>query len=184
MNNRGVSSVIGVVLMVGIVVILASVVGVFVLGTTEDINDPAPIVGQTSGEFEPGGGSDQQIVRITHVAGDSVDVENIEIIVRASGPSDDLPTEARLVDLPAEGQYMTDNINGNSGLIDSGTSTANIIEEDSSNAWSAGKTIEFRVNSGAADFRNSPTDNEADKLEVIIVHTPSNSIISEYTFTP
>lgn len=188
MDNYGVSSVIGVVLMAGVVVILASVLGVFALGTAENINDPTPIVGQTSGEFEPGSNSDQQIVRITHVAGDSVNVENMEIIVRASGPGDNLPTEARLVDLPAEGQFMTDNIDGNADLIDSRTRTADIIEDDSSNTWSAGKTIEFRVGVGEADFRtlvpDYNEDNEADELEVIIVHTPSNSIISEYTFTP
>ena len=96
-----------------------------------------------------------------------------------------MPTEARLVDLPAEGQFMTDNIDGNVDLIDSRTSTANIIEEDSPNTWSAGKTIEFEINVDA-DFRDPPvdSDNEADTLEVVVVHTPSNSILSEHTFTP
>jgi flagellin-like protein len=187
-QDRAVTPVISTILMVAIVIILATVISTFALGLAENLTDPAPTVGQTSGEFEPGSDSDQQIVRITHVAGDSVNIENIEIIVRASGPGDDLPTEARLVDLPAEGQFMTDNINGNGDLISSRTSTADIIEEDSSNTWGAGKTIEFRIGVGGADFRdpvpNYNEDHEANELEVIIVHTPSNSILSEHTFTP
>jgi flagellin-like protein len=187
-QDRAVAPVISTVLMVAIVVILAAVISTFALGFAENFSDPAPTVGQTSGEFEPGSDSDQQIVRITHIAGDSINVENIEIIVRASGPGDDLPTEARLVDLPAEGQFMTDNINGNGDLISSRTSTADIIEEDSSNTWGAGKTIEFRIGVGGADFRDPVPgyneDNEANELEVVIVHTPSNSILSEHTFTP
>jgi FlaG/FlaF family flagellin (archaellin) len=167
--------------MAAVAIILAASIGAFVLGFGEETREPAPNVAETTGEFVPG--ADEQVVRITHVAGDSVNVENMEIIVRASGPGDDLPTEARLVDLPAEGQFMTDNIDGNDDLIDSRTRTANIIEEDSSNTWSAGKTIEFAINVGDADFRPGESP-DADELEVSIVHIPSNAIIFEDTFTP
>lgn len=184
MSSRAVSSVIGVVLMVGVVVILASVVGVFALGTTENIKEPAPTVGQTSGEFEPG--PNKQVVRITHIAGDTINVENIEIIVRASGS--EVNTEARLVNLPGDGFFTRSlddsNIEGNEDLIDQSYQSARIVVVEDSNSWSAGQTIEFRVNSGAADFTDDPTYDDADELEVIIVHTPSNSIISEYTFSP
>lgn len=189
MDNRGVSSVIGVILMVGLVVILSSVVGVFALSIADNINEPAPIVSQTTGEFVPG--ADEQVVQITHVAGDSVPVEEIEIIVRASGSGDDLPTEARLVDLPSDGYfgYSIDddtNVEGNEELISGGSDAARIVVVDDTNVWSAGKTIQFEINSGGADFRDSAQgdSNEADELEVIIVHTPSNSILSEHTFSP
>jgi hypothetical protein len=56
-----------------------------------------------------------------------------------------------------------------------------IIADDGVNVWSAGDTIQFRINTGAADFSDG---GNADTLEVTIVHTPSNSILSEHTFTP
>jgi flagellin-like protein len=187
-QDRAVTPVISTILMVAIVVILAAVISTFALGFAENFSDPAPTVGDTTGEFVPG--ADEQVVRITHVAGDSVPVEEIEIIVRASGPGDDLPTEARLVDLPSNGFFgfsIDDtNIEGNEELISEDIDSARIIVVDDTNTWSAGKTIQFEINSEGADFSDSAQgdNNEADELEVIIVHTPSNSILSEHTFTP
>jgi flagellin-like protein len=186
--DKGVSSAIATVLMVAIVVVLAAAISASFFDVAEDLREPAPNVADTTGKFVAGSSPDKQIVQITHESGDNVAVAEIEIIVRASGSGADLPTEARLVDLPAEGQFMTNNIDGNSGLIDSRSSTANIIEDDSSNVWAAGDTIRFRIGVGSADFRDPPpsynTDKKSDVLEVIIVHTPSNSILAEHTFTP
>jgi len=174
MQNRSVSPVISVILMIAIVVILTAVLSAFVLNSTESLDDPAPNVADTTGEFEPG--ADEQAVRITHVAGDNVNVENIEIIVRASGP--ELEAEARLVNLPG---------------FDEEKDPENIIsffsrevQGNDPNTWSAGDTIQFEINVGGADFRDSAQDDpeEADTLEGVIVHTPSNSILSEHTFTP
>ncbi len=186
--DRGVSSVISVILMVATVVILAATVSVFALDFGERINQPAPFAADTTGEFEPE--TDEfrtnQIVQITHRGGDSVAVEEVEIIVRASGPG--LDTEARLVDLPATDRYITDNIQGNVGLIDSDSAIVpmEIITDDGPNVWSAGDTIQFRISTGEADFRDPPKSGnpDADTLEVIIIHTPSDAIISENTFTP
>lgn len=189
-NKRGVSPVISVILMVAIVVILAATISVLVLDLTEDLNDPAPNVADTTGEFEVGAGSNKQVVRITHVAGESVAVEEIEIIARASGPGANLPTEARLVNLPSKesSRLLNENIEGNDDLIDGSSGSAELIADDGVDVWSSGRTIEFRVGVGGADFRNSVpsynTANEANELEVVIVHTPSNSILSEQTFTP
>jgi flagellin-like protein len=190
-QDRAVAPVISTVLMVAIVVILAAVISTFALGFAENFSDPAPTVGDTTGEFVPG--ADEQIVRITHVAGDNVPVEEIEIIVRASGPGDDLPLEARLVDLPGDDTTIDDkNLEGNTGLIDT-SSAVQIIQEEDSNIWQSGNTILFEINVGGggnvgADFRDPSElengDGEADELEVVIVHTPSNSILSEHAFTP
>jgi len=101
-QDRAVTPVISTILVVVIVVILAATVSVALLGITEYLTEPAPIVTDTTGEFEAGPGTDTQIVRITHVAGDSIEVENIEIIVRASGPGSKLPVETRIVNLPGQ----------------------------------------------------------------------------------
>ncbi len=188
--DRGASSVIGVILMVAVVVILAAIVSVAAFGFMRNINEPAPNVADTAGEFEAGADSDEQNVRITHLGGEPVPVEDIEIIVRATGPGSELPTEARLVDLPAgvtRGFPDEQNINGETSLISRGSGVDNQIwTEEDSNTWSAGDTIQFRVAVGEADFRDPPegSNPDADKLEVIIVHTPSGAIISEHTFTP
>jgi flagellin-like protein len=185
-QNRAATPVIATILMVAIVVVLAATISVFFLGVTEDVNEPAPNVADTTGEFEPG--ADKQVVRIIHIAGDSVPVEEIEIIIRASGPGDDLPLEARLVDLPSDGfgtKIDDTNIEGDD-FLDQGTDTDDqIIVEEDSNIWETSDTIQFVI-AVDADFRDSPvnSDNEADTLEVIIIHTPSDTIISEHEFTP
>lgn len=58
-QDRAVTPVISTILMVAIVIILATVISTFALGLAENLTDPAPTVGQTSGEFEPGSDSDQ-----------------------------------------------------------------------------------------------------------------------------
>ena len=96
-QDRAVTPVISTILVVAIVVILAATVSVAFLGITENLTEPAPIVGDTTGELIPGGGENEQVVQITHVAGDSIAVEEIEIIVRVSGSGSEFPKEARLV---------------------------------------------------------------------------------------
>jgi FlaG/FlaF family flagellin (archaellin) len=174
--------------MAAVAIILAASIGAFGLGFGEETREPAPNVAETTGEFVPG--ADEQVVRITHVAGDNVPIEEIEIIVRASGPGDDLPLEARLVDLPGDGFFSNkiadSNIEGDD-FIEQGSQSPpdQIIVVEDSNVWGASDTIQFTI-AVDADFRSPPMDfdNEADTLEVVIVHTPSNAIIFEDTFTP
>jgi flagellin-like protein len=192
-QGRAVAPVISTILMVAIVVVLAATVSVFFFDITEDFdenfNQPAPNIADTTGEFVAGSSADQQIVSITHKGGDNVAVEQLEIIVRASGPGGDLPTEARLVEFPSDGFFTRSvdetNVQGNEDLIAEQFKTARIIVVEDANVWSAGMTIEFRIGVGGADFRNSPSDSDkkADELEVVIVHTPSNTIVSEHIFS-
>lgn len=196
-QDRAVTPVISTILFVAIVVILAAVVSVGFLGIAENLTEPAPIISDTIGEFDAGSGGDRQIVRITHVAGDSIEVEDIEIIVRASGIDSDLPTEARLVNLPADVDgFCTNgrlsrskNIEGDYDLIQEGCpnkfrpfpQVLQVITDADSNTWSSGRTIQFQIRSLRANF--SPGGG-ADELEVIIVHTESNAILSEHVFRP
>lgn len=188
-QDRGVTPVISTILIVAIVVVLAATVSVSFFAITEDINQPAPAVGDTTGVFEAGGDLDQQVVQITQIAGKDISVEEIEIVVRASGPT--LDTEARLVDLPTDSYFSTaidsSNIRGDDSIIDTRSSAPNkVIVPADSNTWGVSDTIQFRISVGGADFRDAAQgdSNEANTLEVIIVHTPSDAIISENTFTP
>lgn len=96
-DSRGVSSVISTILMVAIVVILIATVSASFFGLLDELSQPTPNVAETAGEFVAGGDRDEQVVQITHVAGDSVVIEGTEIIVGVSGDSVDV--EAPLVSL-------------------------------------------------------------------------------------
>ena len=74
-EERGVSPVIGVILMVAITVILAAVIGAFVLGLGDQVSNNAP---QASFEYEFTNSSN---MTITHSGGDSIDAGTIEVNV-------------------------------------------------------------------------------------------------------
>ena len=187
-QNRGVTPVISTVLMVAIVVVLAVSASVLFVNITEDIKKPAPIIGDSTGEFRvapPGErAGNRQIVQITHVAGDSIPVEELELIVRASGPN--LEKESRLVALPSDDSTIDQNNIEGDDIIDEGGPDDRVIVEDvpaDDNVWEPGETIEFRIITSEADFRKGQSPH-ADVLEVIIVHTPSDTVILEDTFSP
>ena len=187
-QNRAVTPVISTILLVAIVVVLSATVSVAFLGVTETLTEPAPVVAYTTGEFEIGSGLDEQIVRITHSAGEDIEVEDMEIVVRAYGSDPRLPDEVRLVNLPADsttfcsnGVFAPKNFQGDGNLISQSCVQNQVLTSTDSNTWSEGKTIQFRIRSNRADFS---AGGGADKLEVIIVHTPTDSIISEYVFQP
>jgi len=66
-GDRGVSPVIGVILMVAITVILAAVIGAFVLGLGDQVSNNAP---QASFSFEFNSSSNN--VTVTHAGGDNI----------------------------------------------------------------------------------------------------------------
>ncbi|QCJ45957.1 type IV pilin [Haloprofundus sp. MHR1] len=76
-ENRAVSPVIGVILMVAITVILAAVIGTFVLGLGDNIQTaPQASFGFDYDEDEAGGAG---TVTITHRGGDTFDAGEIEV---------------------------------------------------------------------------------------------------------
>ena len=86
-DSRAVSPVIGVILMVAITVILAAVIGTFVLGLGENV-ESAP---QASLDFDYDDDSDT--VTIQHRGGDRINTDNIEIRTSDGGSVGTLPDE-------------------------------------------------------------------------------------------
>lgn len=166
--------------MLAITVILAATISVVVLDVGEDIQNPGPTVAESSGEFIAGSDGDEQVVRITHIAGDTVNVKNIEIIVRAP----DCNKQVRLVDLPGDGFYSytlaDENLDGDD-FISQGFNADNQgpIYVDEDNQWTAGETISFRITVGECDFQKP----EVEQLEVSIIHIESNKILIEQKFS-
>jgi len=73
-GDRGVSPVIGVILMVAITVILAAVIGAFVLGLGDQVSNNAP---QASFSFEFNDSASD--VNITHTGGDNIQANNLNV---------------------------------------------------------------------------------------------------------
>jgi len=72
-EDRAVSPVIGVILMVAITVILAAVIGTFVLGLGDQVSESAP---QASFSFDFNGSGG---VNVTHEGGETLEASNIDV---------------------------------------------------------------------------------------------------------
>jgi len=78
-SERAVSPVIGVILMVAITVILAAVIGTFVLGLGDQVQQTSP---NAQWDWE---GTASSGVDITHTSGDSVTAANVEVSDSTTG---------------------------------------------------------------------------------------------------
>jgi len=81
-DEKAVSPVIGVILMVAITVILAAVIGTFVLGLGDQVQSTTPQASfgfETSNVGDDNNGNDE--VSITHESGDSIDTNNLELTI-------------------------------------------------------------------------------------------------------
>jgi flagellin-like protein len=76
-DDRGVSPVIGVILMVAITVILAAVIATFVLGLGEQVSSTAP---QVTVEWNESGSGTNFDVGATHNGGSTVEGANIDLV--------------------------------------------------------------------------------------------------------
>ena len=110
-EDRAVSPVIGVILMVAITVILAAVIGTFVLGLGDQVSESAP---QASFSFD----FTADNVTITHEGGESLDPNNIGITGSESG--DLTATGTGFSDPISAGDSATFDDSGGGGTIQSG----------------------------------------------------------------
>jgi FlaG/FlaF family flagellin (archaellin) len=162
--------------MVAVVVILAATISVFVFGFADSIDKPAPVVGESSGEIVTQDGNDGGIIRITHIAGDTLTVSNLEIVVDAQ---DACEKTGRLVNLPAGGGDPTPEsqyVRGEDVFDNSYNSVGGPIGE-AGGTWEPGETSTFRLASSECDLTTG------DRITVRIVHTPTSSVIIEETLT-
>ncbi len=87
-DDRAVSPVIGVILMVAITVILAAVIGTFVLGLGDQVQSTTPQASfgfdQTSSEENGTLTGTHKAVTVTHETGDTLDESNVDISVNGN----------------------------------------------------------------------------------------------------
>ncbi|WP_420191912.1 type IV pilin [Haloplanus salinarum] len=100
-EDRAVSPVIGVILMVAITVILAAVIGTFVLGLGDQVSESAP---QASFSFEFNSSSG---VNVTHEGGETLDGANINMSGDTGNPGTDGLTNRNIPPTLSSGSVMT-----------------------------------------------------------------------------
>lgn len=77
-DEEGVSSVLGVVLMVAVTIVLAAIIGTYVLGIGGDLTDSSP---SASFEISSSENNGNATVAIIHGGGDNVDAESLEVTI-------------------------------------------------------------------------------------------------------
>jgi len=78
-EERAVSPVIGVILMVAITVILAAVIGTFVLGLGDQLQSTTPQASFGFDTSDTEGDGNAETVTATHESGDSLDASNVQL---------------------------------------------------------------------------------------------------------
>lgn len=81
-DERAVSPVIGVILMVAITVILAAVIGTFVLGLGDSLSETSP---QATYDWSQSSATNGSNVTVDHTGGDSIDASAIGVTINAEG---------------------------------------------------------------------------------------------------
>jgi FlaG/FlaF family flagellin (archaellin) len=173
-STRGVTPVVSEVLLIAVVVVVATTVSVFALGVGEETREPAPAVAQSSGTFVAfEDGSDEQIVRITHVAGDRIPVSELEVVVDAT---DACGKAGRLVDLPVDGA-------GGNAIADSNIDGDDIFDQRppylggpdlgvlTGSSFAAGEYVGFRLSKGECLVE------PGDEVVVRLVHAPTDAVV-------
>jgi len=156
-TSRGVSPVIGVILMVAITVILAAVIATFVLGLGEQVSDTTPSASWSSSDVNTStitaDNESQIIMEFRHTGGDGIDEDDLRI---SSGIDDDNLSVDTVFDkdgdrvsagdrVQLEVTVTQEDVNGT--VIDSGDEVTLIWESDGSsstlNSHQMGDTVDY-----------------------------------------
>ena len=167
-DKSGVSPVIGVILMVAITVILAAVIGTFVLGLGDSVNSSQPSaslsISDAPAEYnETSATADTNATfRINHNNGDTLNEENIRITVREQD------SNALVVDLdPASANYTDANDFDHWTYLNGGELGAN-------------DDIELNDALTLYDGESSSTTlSDETTYQVTVIHTPSESTLAQ-----
>lgn len=130
-EDRAVSPVIGVILMVAITVILAAVIGTFVIGIGDDV-EAAP---QAQLSIENAG--DNESVTISHNGGDSIDGDTLRVTADGNNTDTDVFSDEFTV-----GDSVDVNVTEADGISDGDTVEVTVIHDPSDSILRSG-TVEL-----------------------------------------
>lgn len=129
-DDRAVSPVIGVILMVAITVILAAVIGTFVLGLGDQVQETAPNA-QFSASYDADGSGN---LTFTHDGGDRIDAERLSFV--GAGLNDQSPIAANVNEGSTAGDLEANFTND----VTAG-STARISGANAGGSFAAGEEV-------------------------------------------
>ena len=170
-DDRAVSPVIGVILMVAITVILAAVIGTFVLDLGQELGDDetapqlavdADVHSELTMEEEMDDGDSMGFATISHDTGDSLDEDDITIQVVDQD-------NIEVAELDATDEAWAADIGGSLNM------TADVDDE-----FGGGDTILLEINAEADNVE--PQDSEFEpsaEYTIEIIHEPSGSTVSD-----
>jgi len=177
-DSRGASAVVSNLLLIAVVVVLASVISVFALGFAEETRNPGPTVSDSSAQYRTGSTTcDTDIVRLTHNAGDTVQLAETRTIVRLP---DSGGTEATITGFPTDGTTLDSSDYDDPGNIvySNGCVGGEAAEGDGGTGdWAAGTSFSFKLNSGSGDIE------PGDTIDVLVVHEPSDAILVKHSLS-
>jgi FlaG/FlaF family flagellin (archaellin) len=157
-NDRGMSEVMGVILITAIVVVASGIVYTVVTGYELE----QPVIANI--DIESVNLSNNQEVVLVHRGGDSFDVSEISIFISVNGKT----LEKNLIELPSAHPPGFDG--PPSGVLHKLSGTTENYGHD--NTWDSGDTGDFKIAEG-----NRKLD-PGDLLKVTIYHRPSETIIT------
>ncbi|ELZ39322.1 flagellin domain-containing protein [Halorubrum saccharovorum DSM 1137] len=152
-SDRAVSPVIGVILMVAITVILAAVIGTFVLGLGDQLGDSTP---QASFDIDGVDTAGNGTIDVSKTGGQDLAFSDLRVVVETNGSS----TEYDLAEISAEDNWRT-------------ADTAVVNANDT----------ELTVRGGTATGTGYVNIGPGDDITVTIVHKPSGGTVARPTAT-
>ena len=159
-QGRGVSPVIGVILMVAITVVLAAVIGAYVLDFGQTVSDGTP-----PASLAVAANANENNVTLDHVGGDALDAAELRIVVEKTNASG---TESATYRATAASSVLAV---GREAHVTMGTATDGVD-------WPAGGSLEYT--NADDEFGNLAT---GDRVTVTIIDTSGQRVVYETTVT-
>ncbi len=162
--------------LMGMVVVIAAVAGSVTLASSDSLSEPAPQLSVEAGTLTAvGSGEGDQALRLTHAAGEPVDVGALAFVVSV----DSADAREEVTGLPAgEGGLNESNVAGDRFLDESSDGIAGPVTAtptEGNAVWEAGETVVLRINADALTLA------PGDRVTVRIRHLPSNTVLLEQT---
>ncbi|MXV62808.1 type IV pilin [Natronorubrum sp. JWXQ-INN-674] len=186
-EERAVSPVIGVVLMVAVTVILAAVIAAFVMGMGDDLQDdgiPANVgtdMNANSDWHPDEDENEESLFYLSHQTGDSFSAENMRVVVRGENNEElaSFDSDSDWADV-SDGHLSGDDtvsilVNGESG---------DAIDEEE---FDGGSTVEISMSTSADNAGDTELADDSDPepahedITVQIIHSSSDTTVGDHT---
>jgi FlaG/FlaF family flagellin (archaellin) len=163
--------------MVAITVILAAVIGTFVLGLGEQVGENAPRASismeDADDTYTPNDGTNDDAIDMIHESGDSVETANAKIVIRNTDTNAKVATFSE-----GDGWTAADTESDEVEVLLDGSSLTGTSHDGSIDT---GDTVKIAQLSDAGTSEDVFTVGES--YEITIVHTPSDGAVSSGEIT-